>query len=277
MDIFPETGTRDRHTIETITPKLYIGIHIILGLILLIIGTVLIFYKNTPKILRINYGNECDLGSKCEIDVEIPDGLNPPYVLLYELEKFFQNHYSFKSSRNNKQLLGQYVRFSDMKDCYPYRSQNDDPSPNNWILPCGLFALSYFNDTFDIKETHILVDPEYPATGIRVKELNPLYITGNKWAIDLPGLPGPDIYKRLSIWLDTAAFPTFRKVYALTPADFTEKKFTIIVTNFYSTQHNKYLLISSLNSYPLLKELGIFYLVVGIILILSSMLVLCLY
>ena len=197
-----------------LTPNLYIIAFTIIGLVCFVVGIVLLFAHNNAIEVSFEYGSKCPIGNVCDFVIPIKERMKYPIAVLYELKNFYQNHWDSVRSRSDKQLMGEYVRYDDMKQCVPYRSVNDDPSPNQWILPCGLQAISFFTDSISVKEFKTLEISEYQTTGIKVKSLNSMY-KGIKWLESSPTWPTTNTLQRFSLWMDTAAFPNFRRLYGV--------------------------------------------------------------
>ena len=262
-----------------LSPNLYIVVFTPIGLICLVIGTVLLFAHDSAIEVAQEYGSICKIGSVCEITLKIAKKMEFPIAVLYELNNFYQNHWSSVSSRSDKQLMGDYVRFDDMKQCYPYRSINDDPSPNQWILPCGLQAVSFFNDVFEVKELKTLEIGEYQTTGIKVKSLNSMY-KGQKWLENTMSWPSTTTLQRFSLWMDTAAFPNFRRLYGVATGKGYLEPGNITVTiqsNYNVSQFNgkKSIILTTKGSYTSSSVyLGIVYVTVGVVMQIAALITL---
>ena len=262
-----------------LSPNLYIVLFTIIGLICLVVGTILIFAHDSATEVSFEYGSKCPDGDVCDFTLQITKRMQYPIAVLYELSNFYQNHWNSVSSRNDKQLMGEYVRYDDMKECFPFRSVNDDPSPNQWILPCGLQAVTFFSDTIEIKEFKTLELSDYQTTGIKVKSLNSQY-KGVKWLEESPSWLTANILQRFSLWMDTAAFPNFRRLYGVA----NEKGYlepgniTLTVVNSYNVSRfngKKSVILTTKGSYPSAsRDLGIAYVIVGGIMEVASLITL---
>lgn len=174
----------------------------------------------------------------CTIKIHLKNDFKRDVFVYYGLTNFYQNHRRYVKSRDDYQLLGNI--HSNGKDCAPFQNRID-PADNvlKPIVPCGAIANSLFNDTFHLEQ----------ISGNPV----PLLRTGIAWATDHnrfqnPKTIGPtfndlanafngtirpfnwrkNVYeldtKLISndglqneafiVWMRTAAFPTFRKLYA---------------------------------------------------------------
>ena len=81
----------------------------------------------------------------CTVSLTVPEDMEPPVYVYYELENFYQNHRRYVKSRDDVQLReGKLLTASDLSDCEPLiQSQNGTKSPIRH--PCGLIAGSFFN------------------------------------------------------------------------------------------------------------------------------------
>ncbi|KAH0790769.1 cell cycle control protein [Histomonas meleagridis] len=259
-----------------ITVRLFIVILVVFSLLFAIIGVVFLFTNNNEIEFKEEYGSKCGKNSTCEIVIEVTQDIEYPIALLYEIEGFYQNHLKSFRSRNDKQLLGTYVRYDEMVSCKPYRSIDDDPSPNKWLLPCGLQAMTFFNDTFEIKGLLSLDGPGYPEVGISPHNLNNLYQTGQKWLEQLENYYGNQVRYRFSMWMDTAAFPIFRRIWGITTekGTLTKQNLTIIIQNNFDVSSfggKKSIVLTSKRSYTTgASNFGILYVSFSGVMLISS-------
>lgn len=220
-----------------VTPRIYIAIFSPVGLLFLVMGTAMIFSGDNSVEIAREYGRECGDNSKCIINISIPPQMTNPVALLFELRGLHLNHWLISKSRNDEQLMGGYVRFDEMEKCLPYRSINDDPSPNQWILPCGLQSMMFFNDTFEFVgpqgHNFTFLEPNPPSSGIAFNQLSSMYITGNRWLDKYSQWPVGQVQQRFSSWMDTPAFSSFRRVLGVTSDNgfFPEGIITIEIEN----------------------------------------------
>lgn len=86
----------------------------------------------------------------CHVQFYIPDRLEPPVLLYYQLTNFYQNHRRYVQSFDQTQLSGTARTASQINgsDCDPL--QGEVAADGQWkpYYPCGLIANSLFNDTF---------------------------------------------------------------------------------------------------------------------------------
>lgn len=98
-------------------------------------------------------GNPCGIGENfnanktCIVNFTIPQDMDPPVLIYYELTNFHQNHRNYYTSRDPFQLLGRVEgqdRTSET-DCDPMNKLG-----NMTLNPCGLIANTFFNDYFTL-------------------------------------------------------------------------------------------------------------------------------
>ncbi|XP_058411498.1 cell cycle control protein 50C-like [Diceros bicornis minor] len=152
--------------------------------------------------------------------------------MYYKLYGFYQNLYGYILSRSNSQLLGTDVK--DVGSCAPFReSHNGTP-----IAPCGAIANSIFNDTIILSynlNSSIHIKVPMLRSGITwwtdkyVKFRNP---SSNNLSSAFAGTTKPPYWPKpvyeldeedpgnngfinddFIVWMRTAAFPTFKKLY----------------------------------------------------------------
>jgi len=199
------------------TPLWMIIAFLILGLIFILIGILLVVTTSFVKQSMVyRYDNLCDIGSTCVFRFEIDDDMKKPIYLYYRLENFYQNHRRYVRSRSDNQLKGLTPNDYDAlaSTCYPVVSEGDSKSKDKVYLPCGLQAISFFNDTFTLERDD--------GSPISQKE------TKIAWASDREGVlyndPGSGTEgirivasfenEHFLIWMRIAAIPSFLKLYA---------------------------------------------------------------
>ncbi|KAM9089725.1 LOW QUALITY PROTEIN: cell cycle control protein 50C-like [Megaptera novaeangliae] len=152
--------------------------------------------------------------------------------MYYKLYGFYQNLYRYILSRSNSQLVGTDVK--DVRNCAPFKtSHNGIP-----IAPCGAIANSMFNDTIILSynlNSSIHIKVPMIRSGITwwtdkyVKFQNPSFqnlssaFAGTtkppNWPKPVYELDEEDpgnngfINDDFIVWMRTAAFPTFKKLY----------------------------------------------------------------
>lgn len=261
-----------------ITVRNFIVFSVSLGFVFTVLGIIINFSFRNKIEIRAEYGQNCSIGSVCAITIELTNELNYPIALMYELQGFYQNHFLSMRSRNDKQLQGLYVRYDEMASCKPFRSENDDPSPNKWILPCGLQPLTFFNDTFEIKDIGQF-DVPYPEVGIAPHDLNMLYVTGNKWLENMQVISGEQTNYRFARWMDTAAFSTFRRIFGVISNSgvLPKQNLTIYYQNNYNASvfgGKKYIILAEKKNDMLkISHLGVIYISLAMFMIFFALIV----
>ena len=190
--------------------------------VLLAAGLALFFTENGYNEVRVRYDDLCDttiIGDDvrpCFISLNVEHTIRGNLEMRYELTHFFQNHRRFSFSRIDAQLAGEYVDFDGMSNCRPYRSINDSSTMENWILPCGLYALSVFNDTFELSTSEAFTDVgiayEHEKQEL-FKKLNERYVAGNKWLEQNPLFNNGQVDEHFIVWMRQSALPHIKKVY----------------------------------------------------------------
>uniref|UniRef100_A0A8C4LV92 Cell cycle control protein n=1 Tax=Equus asinus TaxID=9793 RepID=A0A8C4LV92_EQUAS len=151
--------------------------------------------------------------------------------MYYKLYGFYQNLHGYLLSRSNSQLLGTDVK--DVETCAPF-SKSHDGTP---IAPCGAIANSLFNDTIILSyklNSSVHIQVPMLRSGITwwtdkyVKFRNPSssnlssafageirasgqcsHLFMELWFYVWGGFLNDDFI----VWMRTAAFPTFKKLY----------------------------------------------------------------
>lgn len=226
----------------------------VIGVFLVPIGLLLITTAGSVKEFRMDYssceGQDRDpcfdkpYSDSCVCEEEFT--LDSKYsgkqlIMYYGLEKYYQNHRKYATSRSDQQLRG-YPRYQD-DNCEPYQI---DPNTSLPYAPCGLIANTMFNDTFELRmvkrkykngtEEEVDMKINYTRAGIAwpsdhgTKFRNP---PGDDLLLAFNGTTKPTNWRvapfmldetnkgnnaflnePFIVWMRVAAFPTFRKVYS---------------------------------------------------------------
>ncbi|XP_019628218.1 PREDICTED: cell cycle control protein 50A-like isoform X1 [Branchiostoma belcheri] len=232
-------------TAGTVLPAFY-GV----GLLFIPIGIGLLVTSNNVQEIVVDYTNCKASGANqtcaqvvqnvsspgtcvCQVDFTISTDITGSVYMYYGLTNFFQNHRRYVKSRDDDQLLGMKQTKSSLNtDCKPY----DGETINGTFMPyapCGAIANSLFSDTLTLSYGSTPVG--LINTGIawwtdkNVKFRNP---TGSSLQDAFSGTLKPKYWQSpvyeldsnnpdnngylnedLIVWMRTAAFPTFRKLY----------------------------------------------------------------
>eukprot|EP00536_Pseudo-nitzschia_multiseries_P008386 jgi/Psemu1/319374/estExt_fgenesh1_pm.C_2110011 len=94
-------------------------------------------------------GKNYNANEDCTLTFQVPQDMEPPVLVYYELTNFHQNYRKYTTSRDDYQLTGK------VGDQSPVDEANCDPINklgNTQINPCGLIANTFFNDKFTLNE-----------------------------------------------------------------------------------------------------------------------------
>ncbi|XP_066146141.1 cell cycle control protein 50A isoform X1 [Euwallacea fornicatus] len=170
----------------------------------------------------------------CHIKFTLTENFGGTVYMYYGLSNFYQNHRRYVKSRDDNQLLGN-LGSDPSHDCKPFDYDTVDNSKKP-IAPCGAIANSMFNDSlhFSISVSNQWIDVPLINTGIawdsdkNIKFRNPAgdlkealsrYTKPKAWNRSVfeldPEQPDNNGFQNedLIVWMRTAAFPTFRKLY----------------------------------------------------------------
>lgn len=202
-----------------VTPRAIIVTLFSFGLIFFVFG---LCYKLLSKNLvtyEFRYDDICKNNPDCQINIQINHELKGNIVMLYKLYNFYQNHRRIQGSRNYGQLKGKYIPPKELSSCDPAISSDKTLNPDKIYLPCGLMALSFFNDTYyfvnssvaNFSDMKIAIDSDRKEL---FAPLNDKYKEGIRYLQDYVHFPNEQTNEHFIVWMRTAAMPKFLKVYA---------------------------------------------------------------
>ncbi|KAK1632642.1 hypothetical protein QYE76_006957 [Lolium multiflorum] len=143
-----------------LSPHMVIPVLAFVGLVFIPIGLACIAASNKVVEVVYRYDTKCVPGNMlhnkvayiqnasidktCTIVLKVPRDMKRPIFIYYQLEKFYQNHRRYTTSRSDMQLRDPKQASAITEFCKPEAyAANGSP-----IVPCGLVAWSLFNDTY---------------------------------------------------------------------------------------------------------------------------------
>jgi len=255
-----------------------------LGIIFIIIGSICYTAASGTYEQTIPYDSLCEMGNNpCNVNFTIATNLSQHVFFYYQIDGMYQNHRRYTKSRSDQQLRGEYVNMGDLSDCTPEISINGSGNIDDAYFPCGLVARSMFNDTFALYQI------ESNGTNFVNWTKN-----GIAWHVDVEYLfktppadqPGFEVQNNSAlftdedfiVWMRTAAFPTFRKLYRYTD-HLDAGTYNLFINNTYdvnSFQGKKSFVVSTTTLVGGLNNfLGYSYAVVGCVMIICGFLFCC--
>ncbi|XP_014262657.1 cell cycle control protein 50A-like isoform X1 [Cimex lectularius] len=225
-----------------LTAESTLKIFFIVGIVLIPIGMICIYFSEMVQEIVIDYTNcqssantKCidDIKSgnatcNCKMNFSLKEDIGGKIFMYYSLHHFFQNHRKYVKSRDDKQLVGKLSKVPS-SDCEPFKFSNS----NKPILPCGAIANSLFNDTIKLfnetqeinlekkgrvwdwdKKTKFKNPDNNSLKGLEFDK--PIFWQKSIWELDPDdpqnnGLENED----LIVWMRTSALPNFRKLYRI--------------------------------------------------------------
>lgn len=225
------------------------------------------------KLVELNaQGDESLADRRLEFTVQITKDMDPPVFVFYELGDFFQNHKRYVRSLSSQQLGGESA--GNPTECEPKKDIQVD-GEDKLIVPCGLIASSFFNDSFSItmKEQPLTIndkgiswdwDREYLYGDEQPENFN------ENGTNRLGGtFSGPiNQNERFMVWMRVAASPTARKLYGKIEQKIskgTDLQFSVVNNyNTYKFGGEKYVVLSTSNwTGGRNMFMGVLYIVVG--------------
>ena len=174
-----------RQELKSYTPEWNAKCSIITNLIIMIssfsIGITMIYFSKKFSGIEIKYSscsNNYDKNQKlCLINFQITKTIERPVYVYYKLENFYLNHRLLVESKSWKELRGKetdtkyncknsYLMSEMFGKISPYYTNewNHNFSENDISSPCGLWARSFFNDTYYLAFLN--------GTSIKINEYN---------------------------------------------------------------------------------------------------------
>jgi len=190
----------------------------------------------------------CNLNNQqpCQISLKVLKDMEPPIYLYYQLDEFYQNIKDYSKSRSYKQNRGEInvdnsyppkcdgankiIEIFD-NDSSKYKNPwNHTFDPTDYANPCGLWAKSFFNDSF------ILLDPQNNTVQVNESGIANIYDIENtfKNIKDYTTLQWLDVTdEHFMVWMQMETFPTFRKLWGRITNPLKSGNYTVYITNSY--------------------------------------------
>eukprot|EP01113_Clastostelium_recurvatum_P009628 TRINITY_DN1465_c0_g2_i1.p1 TRINITY_DN1465_c0_g2~~TRINITY_DN1465_c0_g2_i1.p1 ORF type:complete len:327 (+),score=91.54 TRINITY_DN1465_c0_g2_i1:160-1140(+) len=263
---------RMRATQPILTPRIAILSLLIIGIVFIPAGALMVWSSNSVVQAIFQYDDQCPEGSVCDMEVTLPR-MEPPVYMYYRLSNFYQNHRKFVSSRDISQLAGKEASLENLNLCEPYNEAGfKAKDPNMYNLPCGLMALSVFNDTFVVRASNSSQIIQLNKKNIvwdvdRNMFKNPRKEVGHRVISDFTDV---DFIK----WMKPAPLPDFKKLYRIIEEPL-EGNYTVQIASNFPTKSisaNKFVVFSTTthiggkNSF-----VGWAYVVTGVVLIIQGL------
>jgi hypothetical protein len=264
---------------------------LILGIIFVIIGAVLLYMTSKIKDFVVRYDDvkQCveamnTTNKTCAIDITLQDTFEPPVMVYYQLENFFQDHRRYIKSKSVDQLKGQELSISGISlDCDPIITIGDlgfnktigglELNDTAIASPCGLIARSLFNDTYNLTDN---------GTFLSINESNITWDSDKlysryKRSKNANNTQWTDVEnEHFMVWMRPAGLPDFRKLWGRINTTLNPGTYQLIINNNYpvaSFNGKKSFVLSTVNIFGGRNNfLGISYLVVGFICLIMALL-----
>ena len=277
-----------RQELKSYTPEWDAKCSIITDLIIMIscfsIGITMLYFSNRYSIIEIKYSSCLDNISNmeknkkiCNIPFTLDKGIKSPIFVYYKLENFYINHRNLVESKSWKELRGEEGFTKEKcKNSYLMSEMFPSDSPyytNQWnytfqendiASPCGLWARSFFNDTYILNYSN--------GTSININEYNISndYLKDKffKRRKDYNIIQWIDVENEHFInWMNIETSNNFKKIWGRIDFDLEPGNYTLIVKNNYDIKKydaEKYFCISNANSFGINNLFGYFFIAIGI-------------
>ena len=273
-----------RQELKSYTPEWNAKCSIFTNIIIMIasfsIGITLIYFSKQFSGIEIKYSsclNNSEKNKKiCLINFEIVKAIQSPVYVYYKLENFYLNHRLLVESKSWKELRGEETDTKDScKNSYlmsemfdknsPYYSNewNHNFSENDISSPCGLWARSFFNDTFlltFINGTRIKIN-EYNISNEYLR--NKFYKRRNDYKIK----QWIDVENEHFInWMNIETFHNFKKIWGKIDIDLKPGNYNLYIKNNYDIKKydaEKYFCLSNTNRFGINNSFGYFFIGIG--------------
>ena len=254
-------------------------IYLVLAIISLVIGILYQMSSSDLFELVLDY-TDLPLGGTGKINFTIEKEINGNLYLYYEIDKLYQNQFEYISSKSMKQLKGEKRSEIDISACEPREKQGNLP-----YAPCGSIASSVFNDSFAFEES-ISIDETGLSLDYYQKHFKPL--NPEEWnstsailVLDETLFPGNVTNEHFQAWMQPSPIGRVRKPWGKILTPLSAGTYHILIENNYpvvSFDGRKKVIISEVSWFGTKNGFfGIFFLVVGGLSILTSVIFFILY
>mmetsp|Transcript_10087 Transcript_10087/g.11486 ORF Transcript_10087/g.11486 Transcript_10087/m.11486 type:complete len:132 (+) Transcript_10087:13-408(+) len=89
---------------------------LVFGVIFLTFGIVLIEFTKDVVEVEYRYDTECSAQTSCTVLLDIPEKMEQPVMVYYQLDNFYQNHRKYVKSVNYDQLGGENLGVGSLSD-----------------------------------------------------------------------------------------------------------------------------------------------------------------
>ena len=216
----------------------------------------------------------------CTFPLQIDKRMEGPVFIYYKLQNFYLNHRHLVESKSWEELRGEEVYTKNncknsylMSEMFPrnspfYTNQwGHNFSENNVSSPCGLWARSFFNDTYNLtfaNGTRININ-EYDISNQYLKEnfFKRRNDYKNKQWIDVEN-------EHFINWMNIETSHNFKKIWGKINFDLEPGNYTLSVKYNYDIKKynaDKYVCISNSNRFGINNLFGYFFIAIGIYLV----------
>mmetsp|Transcript_2198 Transcript_2198/g.3670 ORF Transcript_2198/g.3670 Transcript_2198/m.3670 type:complete len:318 (+) Transcript_2198:37-990(+) len=218
-----------------LTPKPVISFFIAVGLIFILVGVLLFYTSASTQDFVFRYDQNCTQydGASCQITLNVEEDMEAPVYVYYRLTNFYQNHRRYVKSRDDQQLRGNVLPYSDVAtNCDPLVSNGTSQAQKDVYFPCGLIAASMFNDVFQFGELDVSEKGIAWPSDVENKFRKPEgTIEGTPIMDDGPLSDFNITDEHFIVWMRTAALPDFRKLYGIINKDVPKGSYQVTVLN----------------------------------------------
>ena len=273
-----------RQELSSYTPKCSPKCGIISNFIFMIcclgISIPQIIYSKNHLEYKINYTNcKSNNNNICNITFEIDKKLKSKVLIYYQLNNFYLNYRKFVKSKNWEQLRGEDVKGKSCEHLNTMEEMFGNNSifyTNEWnhtfkkkdvANPCGLFARSFFNDSYELYKN--INEDQLIKIDINEKEISNKYLREKffKRNKNYKKTQWIDVENEHFInWMNVETFHNFRKLWGRIENDLDVGNYTFLIKNNYDiSQYNaeKFIVLSDSNIFGENNFFGYFLLAIA--------------